>query len=71
MGTFDGLPVGIIRSNLTDANVTAEKWCGTFGHKIVTGMNDERYCKNCWKSEKEINGESETRQTEEQSKSIS
>lgn len=60
--TLDGIPVGTLRSNMEDTKVSAEQWCKVFGHKLVLdALSSCYYCKSCFKTEKEINGEEEAR----------
>lgn len=58
--SIDGIPVGTLRSNMSDTKVSAEQWCRTFGHKIVTDRNGEQYCKECFKTKDEIDGKTKT-----------
>ena len=62
--TLDGLPVGTLRSNMADIKISADDWCRAFSHKMVLeSLSGEYYCKVCYKTEKEINGE--TKETDE------
>lgn len=54
---IDGIPVGTLRSNMSDAKVTAEQWCKVFGHKYVSDKESEIYCSSCFKTMDEINKE--------------
>jgi hypothetical protein len=53
--TLDGIPVGTLRSNLADMKVSADDWCGIFGHKYRTDADGVVYCYGCLKTLSEIN----------------
>lgn len=56
--TLDGIPVGTLRSNLNSANVNGDDWCRSMGsHRYTTDKDGEKWCRDCLKTEKEINGE--------------
>ena len=50
---FDGLPVGLIRSDRTSMKVPHETWCHVFGHRIYR-YGDGAACRECGKSLDEI-----------------
>ena len=53
--TLDGIPVGTLRSNMSDTKVSAESWCEIFGHKYRTDKDGGVYCHGCLKTLSEIN----------------
>ena len=58
--TLDGLPVGTIRSNMADIQITGDDWCRSVGsHRFAEEKDGTKWCRDCWKTEKEINGEKE------------
>lgn len=50
---YDGLAVGVIRSNLSDLKLDEGAWCVTFGHKYRL-QGGEEVCVNCWRGRVEI-----------------
>jgi hypothetical protein len=64
--TLDGIPPGTIRSNLGFSNISEGQWCGIFDHKYVTDKSGEEYCRVCFRTKEEINGEAK-REAEKQS----
>ena len=54
--TLDGIPVGTLRSNMSDTKVTPDEWCQRMGsHRYSIDADGIKWCKDCFKTEKEIN----------------
>ncbi len=58
--TLDGIPVGTIRSNLAELNITGDDWCRAIGsHRFAVEKDGSKWCKDCYKTEREINEQKE------------
>jgi hypothetical protein len=57
--TLDGIPVGTLRSNLSEMHVEGEDWCKMMGkHTWRTDKDGNVYCRDCFISyDKEKHGE--------------